>query len=90
MMKRHGIEVTQENYLDLAYCGDVRDPWGAELEANLSPKLQDWWQLRQAHLGRDALNLVHPGKAARSGTSFSKATALTVLAAVYRVIGDFK
>jgi hypothetical protein len=44
----------------------------------------------QAHLARDARNLVHPGKAARSGTSFSKATALTALAAVYRVVGDFK
>jgi hypothetical protein len=44
----------------------------------------------QAHLARDARNLVHPGKAARSGASFSKATALTALAAVYRVIGDFK
>jgi hypothetical protein len=44
----------------------------------------------QAHLARDARNLVHPGKAARSGTSFSKATALIALAAVYRVVGDFK
>jgi hypothetical protein len=44
----------------------------------------------QAHPARDARNLVHPGKAARSGGSFSKETALTALAAVYRVIGDMK
>jgi hypothetical protein len=44
----------------------------------------------QAHLARDARNLVHPGQAARSGVSFGKATALTALAAVYRVIGDFE
>jgi hypothetical protein len=45
---------------------------------------------RQAHLARDARNLVHPGKVARSGTSCSKATALAALAGLYRVIEELK
>jgi hypothetical protein len=38
---------------------------------------------RQADLARDARNLIHPGKATRSGSACSKATALMALAAVY-------
>jgi hypothetical protein len=45
---------------------------------------------KQAHLARDARNLVHPGKVARSGTSCSKATALAALAGLYRVIEELK
>lgn len=45
---------------------------------------------QQADLARDARNLIHPGKATRSGASFSKATALTALAAVYRIAADLK
>jgi hypothetical protein len=45
---------------------------------------------RQADLARDARNLIHPGKATRSGSTCSKATALMALAAVYRVADDFK
>lgn len=45
---------------------------------------------RLADLARDARNLVHPGKAARSSMVFSKATALTALAAVYRLVDDLK
>lgn len=45
---------------------------------------------RQADLARDARNLIHPGKATRSGSACSKATALTALAAVYRVADDLK
>jgi hypothetical protein len=44
----------------------------------------------QARLAKDARNLVHPGKIARSGDSCSKATALTALAGVYRVVDDLK
>jgi len=45
---------------------------------------------QQADLARDARNLIHPGKATRSGATFSKATALTALAAVYKVATDLK
>src|SRR4051812_45586362 len=35
MMKRDGIPVTRQNYLDMAYPGGVPKPWTAELEAEL-------------------------------------------------------
>jgi hypothetical protein len=45
---------------------------------------------RQASLARDARNLIHPGKALRSGEACNKTTALTALTAVYRVIDELK
>lgn len=45
---------------------------------------------RQAALAKDARNLIHPGKALRSGEYCNKATALTALAAVYRVIDELR
>jgi hypothetical protein len=45
---------------------------------------------RQAALAKDARNLVHPGRALRSGEACSKTTALTALAAVYCVIDQLK
>jgi hypothetical protein len=45
---------------------------------------------RQASLAKDARNLVHPGRASRSGEVCSKTTALTALAAVYRVIDELR
>jgi hypothetical protein len=41
-----------------------------------------------AHAARDARNLVHPGKVAETGASCSKASSLTALAGLYRVIED--
>jgi hypothetical protein len=43
-----------------------------------------------AHQSRDARNFIHPGTVAREGTSCSKATALTAMAGLYRVIEDAK
>ncbi len=43
---------------------------------------------RQAHLARDARNLIHPGKVARSGTACDKATALAAFAGLYRVASE--
>jgi len=43
----------------------------------------------QAVLAKDARNLMHPGKAVRSGAECSRATALAALAGLYRVIQDF-
>jgi hypothetical protein len=43
-----------------------------------------------ANLGKDARNLIHPGKATRSGTLCTKATALTALSAIYRIAEDVK
>jgi hypothetical protein len=48
LMKRCGIPITRENYLHLAYFGEIPDPWGAELEANLPVELQDWSQFKGA------------------------------------------
>jgi hypothetical protein len=45
---------------------------------------------RQAGLAKDARNLIHPGKALRSGEACNKTTALTALTAVYRVIDELK
>lgn len=38
-----------------------------------------------AELAKDARNLIHPGKATRSGTACTKATALTAFSAVYKI-----
>jgi hypothetical protein len=45
---------------------------------------------QQAGLAKDARNLIHPGKALRSGELCNKTTALTALTAVYRVIDKLK
>jgi hypothetical protein len=45
---------------------------------------------QQASLAKDARNLIHPGKALRSGELCNKTTALTALTAVYRVIDKLK
>jgi hypothetical protein len=45
---------------------------------------------QQASLAKDARNLVHPGRAFRSGEVCTKATALTALAAVYRLTDQLK
>jgi hypothetical protein len=44
----------------------------------------------QAGLAKDARNLIHPGKALRSGEACDKTTALTALTAVYRVINELR
>jgi hypothetical protein len=43
-----------------------------------------------AHQSKEARNLIHPGKVAREGRACSKATALTAMAGLYRVIEDVK
>lgn len=45
-MKRYNVPVTRDNYLHVAYMGEVPHPWTAELEANLPPQLQDWSQFK--------------------------------------------
>ena len=45
---------------------------------------------KQAHLARDARNLVHPGKVARSGTACDKATALAAFAGLYRIASELR
>jgi len=45
---------------------------------------------QQASLAKDARNLIHPGRALRSGEACNKATALAALAAVYRLIDQLK
>jgi hypothetical protein len=45
---------------------------------------------QHADLAKDARNLIHPGKATRSRSTCSKATALTALSAIYRIAEDLK
>ena len=47
-MKESGVPVTREHYIDFAYMGDPPPPeeWGAELEAQLPPQLQDFSKLK--------------------------------------------
>jgi hypothetical protein len=45
---------------------------------------------QQAGLAKDARNLVHPGRALRSGEACNKATALAARAAVYRLIDQLR
>jgi hypothetical protein len=45
---------------------------------------------RQASLAKDARNLVHPGRALRSGDACNKTTALTAFAAVYRIVDQLR
>jgi hypothetical protein len=45
---------------------------------------------QQATLAKDARNLVHPGRALRSGEVCNNATALAALAAVYRLIDQLR
>jgi len=40
-MKRAGVEVTRENYIDLNW-GSPLPEWTAELENELPKELQDW------------------------------------------------
>jgi hypothetical protein len=40
LLKRHGIPVTRENYLHLAYMGQPPEEWTAEHEAELPMELQ--------------------------------------------------
>ncbi|MBB4261402.1 hypothetical protein [Bradyrhizobium sp. CIR3A] len=43
-----------------------------------------------ADLAKDARNLIHPGKATRSGATCSRATALTALSAIYTIAEGLK
>lgn len=45
---------------------------------------------KQAHLARDARNLVHPGKVARSGTACDKGTALSAFAELCRIASELR
>jgi hypothetical protein len=40
MMKRDGIPLTRQNYLDMAYPTGLPHPWTAELEAELPQQFQ--------------------------------------------------
>ena len=44
-MKKKGIPLTRENYLDFAYLGNPPPPeeWGAELEAELPEEFRVGW-----------------------------------------------
>ncbi len=52
LLKRYGIPVTRENYLDLAYPEGLPSPWGAELEAQLPKELQEAPELSEEEAWR--------------------------------------
>jgi hypothetical protein len=41
MMHRYKVPMTRENYLQIAYFGELPDPWTAEHEDELPAALQD-------------------------------------------------
>jgi hypothetical protein len=57
----------------------------AEKRRLISPECK-----KLSELAKDARNLIHPGKATRSSTTCSKATALTALSAVYKIAEDLR
>jgi hypothetical protein len=45
LLQAEGVEVTRQNWIDLAYGHEVPSPWGAEQEAEVPLELQDWSQV---------------------------------------------
>jgi hypothetical protein len=82
-LKRAKLSKMPKRPLDELYLADL-------IHLALENKLIDGASERQAGLAKDARNLIHPGRALRSGEACNKTTALTVLTAVYRVIDEFK
>ena len=68
LMRGCNIDVTRQNYIDLAYCGDPPKPWGAELEAGLPVELQDWSQFGPIKLSRSTSSA---GRRRRRSTSLN-------------------
>jgi hypothetical protein len=58
------------------------------IDAALKSKLIASETAALAHMTRDARNLIHPGKVSRSGILCTKASALTALAGLYRVVEE--
>lgn len=42
MMEALGIEITRQNYIEVAWGEPLPQPWTAELESELPTHLQDW------------------------------------------------
>ena len=40
-MKEHGVPLTRENYLYIAYMGDVPEEIGGEIEASIPQEIRD-------------------------------------------------
>ena len=43
--KKHGMPLTREDYLEVAYMGEIPEDWGPELEAELPEQFQRWGDL---------------------------------------------
>jgi hypothetical protein len=82
-LKRENLSDAPKRPLDELHLSDL-----IRLAAN--NRVLDEASERQASLAKDARNLIHPGKALRSGVACNKTTALTAFAAVYRVIDELK
>jgi hypothetical protein len=46
-MRKHGLELTRENYIAVNWGNTPPDPWDAESEAQLPDELQQWPQDEQ-------------------------------------------
>jgi len=42
VMRKHGADVTREDYIDMAWGNDVPEPWTLEHELELPDELQDF------------------------------------------------
>jgi hypothetical protein len=82
-LKRANLAETSKQALDKLHLADL-------IRLAVTNQLIDEAAERQASLAKDARNLIHPGKALRSGDACNKTTALTSLTAVYRVIDELK
>jgi hypothetical protein len=82
-LKRANFAETPKQALDKLHLTDL-------IRLAVTNQLIDEAAERQASLAKDARNLIHPGKALRSGEACNKTTALTALNAVYRVIDELK
>lgn len=82
-LKRVKLAEAPKRPLDELHLADL-------IRSALENRVIDDASARQAGLAKDARNLIHPGKATRSGEACNKTTALTALTAVYRVIDELK
>ena len=82
-LKRGKLSETPTRPLDELHLADL-------IRLAMKNRVIDEASERQAGLAKDARNLIHPGKALRSNAACNKTTALTALAAVYRVIDELK
>lgn len=82
-LKQRELAKPTKRPLDTLHLSDL-------IEAASENNLIDSATVQQVTLAKDARNLIHPGRAERSGDECTKATALTAFAAVFRTADALK